>query len=635
MFLLDAILLVAAIALAILFRFENGFSGTEASSNFLSYLPVHVAVYLPVLLLGGLYKVYWKYAGLPEITRTFILCAFAGFLTYLANIVFTIGYSRSVLAMTSVLVAVAIVASRISPRAIGYLQRRYKHSKRNDDYKRIMIIGAGNGGAYVINLCKKKMYSNYIPVLIIDDDPTKSGYRLENIPIMGSRADIPALAEKYKINEIVITIASSAIRDMDELVRLCKQTNCRIRILSGMHGIDAPDADEKFLIRELDIADFLMRSEEHFDLSAVSAYLSGKTILITGGGGSIGSELCRQVMRSSPKKLIIFDIYENNAYELECELKHNYNGALNVEVVIGSIRDRKRLNEVFAKYKPDVVFHAAAHKHVPLMERSYGEAIKNNVFGTRNLLEVAETFGVERFVMLSTDKAVNPTNIMGTTKRINEMMVQVFAKTSNMKCMMVRFGNVLGSHGSVIPLYEMQIKKGGPVTVTHPDIVRYFMTIPEAAQLVLQAGSFAQSGAIYALDMGQPIRIMDLAEKMIRFYGYEPNVDMPIKVTGLRPGEKLYEEVISEEEYKRLVPTMHKKMFVVPTAEIDAKWFYQQLTFLEREIENGFSESDARKLVIQVMLQELVPSYAPNNKFSSKQSHELKLVKQAIAAKGT
>jgi len=635
MLLLDAMLIATAIAFAILFRFENGFSGAEASSNFLSYLPVHEVVYLPILLLGGLYRVYWKYAGLPEITSAFILCVFAGFLTYLINIVFTLGYSRSVLAMTSMLVAVSIVALRISPRAFRYLQRQYKHIKYNSDMKRVMIIGAGSGGAYVLNLCKKDIYSSYVPVLIIDDNPAKIGLRLENIPILGVRKDIPTLAEKYKISEIVIAISSSAIRDMDELICLCKQTSCRIRILTDIHGIDSADSEKKLSIRDLDVKDFLMRGEEHFDLSAINSYLSDKIVLITGGGGSIGSELCRQVILTHPKQLVIFDIYENNAYELECELKHNYNGALNVEVVIGSIRDRNRLNEVFAKYKPDVVFHAAAHKHVPLMERSYGEAIKNNVFGTRNLLEVAETFGVERFVMLSTDKAVNPTNIMGTTKRINEMMVQVFAKTSNMKCMMVRFGNVLGSHGSVIPLYEMQIKKGGPVTVTHPDIVRYFMTIPEAAQLVLQAGSFAQSGAIYALDMGQPIRIMDLAEKMIRFYGYEPNVDMPIKVTGLRPGEKLYEEVISEEEFKRLVPTMHKKIFVVPTAEIDAKWFYQQLTFLEREIENGFSESDARKLVIQVMLQELVPSYAPNNKFSSKQSHELKLVKQAIAAKGS
>ena len=635
MFLLDAILIAAAIALAILVRFENGVSGAEASSNFLAYLPVHVAVYLPVLLLGGLYRVYWKYAGLPEITSTFILCAFAGFLTYLVNIVFTMGYSRSVLAITSVLAAVAIVASRITPRAIGYLQRKYKHIKSNGDYKRIMIIGAGNGGAYVINLCKKKMYSNYIPVLIIDDDLTKSSYRLENIPIMGSRKDIPALAEKYKINEIVITIAPSAIRDMDELVRLCKQTNCRIRILSGIHGIDAVDVDKKFLIRDLDITDFLMRSEEHFDLSAVNAYLSGKTVLITGGGGSIGSELCRQVMRSSPKKLVIFDIYENNAYELECELKQNYNGAKNVEVVIGSIRDRKRLNEVFAKYRPEVVFHAAAHKHVPLMERSYGEAIKNNVFGTRNLLEISDTFGVERFVMLSTDKAVNPTNIMGATKRINEMMVQVFAKTSDMKCMMVRFGNVLGSHGSVIPLFEMQIKKGGPVTVTHPDIERYFMTIPEAAQLVLQAGSFAQSGAIYALDMGQPVRIMDLAEKIIRFYGYEPNVDMPIKVTGLRPGEKLFEEVISEEERKRLIATQNKKIFVVPTDDIDTRWFYERLVFLEREIENGFSESEARKVMIQAMIQELVSGYTPNGKIFKKSASDMKLIKQVGAGKGS
>ena len=316
-------------------------------------------------------------------------------------------------------------------------------------------------------------------------------------------------------------------------------------------------------------------------------------------------------MQFSPKLLVIFDIYENNAYELECELKQAFNGSCRAKVMIGSVRDRRRLQEVFSEYKPEVVFHAAAHKHVPLMERSYGEAIKNNIFGTRNLLEVSEACGVERFVMLSTDKAVNPTNVMGATKRINEMMVQIFAKTSQMKCMMVRFGNVLGSHGSVVPLFEMQVKNGGPVTITHPDIVRYFMTIPEAAQLVLQAGAFAQNGALYALDMGEPIRIMDLAEKIIRFYGYEPNKDMPIKFTGLRPGEKLYEELLSKEERDRLIATEHRKIFVVPTAEIDVDWFNQRLRLLEEEIENGFVETEERKGAIQSLVKEMVPSYVP------------------------
>jgi len=483
--------------------------------------------------------------------------------------------------------------------------------KNRDHYKRVMIIGAGSGGANALALYKKKTYENIIPVLFVDDDPAKRSYRFDNVPVLGGRRDIPGLAMKHNIQEIVISVNPANIVNMDELIQLCRQTTCRIRLLAGIDNIDK-NQTAKAWFKDLDIADFLMRNEEHLDLSSVSAYLKDKTVLITGGGGSIGSELCRQVMRFSPKLLVIFDIYENNAYELECELRQNFNGSCREEVVIGSIRDIRRLQEVFAKYKPEVVFHAAAHKHVPLMEKSYGEAIKNNIFGTRNLLEVSAASGVERFVMLSTDKAVNPTNIMGATKRINEMMVQVFAKESGMKCMMVRFGNVLGSHGSVIPLFEMQIKKGGPVTVTHPDIVRYFMTIPEAAQLVLQAGSFAQNGALYALDMGEPIRIIDLAEKIIRFYGYEPNVDMPIKITGLRPGEKLYEELISEKELQRLIATENKKIFVVPTDNIDEKLFYERLARLEREVEGGVFEGETRKAVIQRLIRELVPCYTPN-----------------------
>ncbi|OQA72852.1 MAG: UDP-N-acetyl-alpha-D-glucosamine C6 dehydratase [Firmicutes bacterium ADurb.Bin248] len=609
--LLDGALLAAAIGISILLRFETGFRASGASGDFFGYLPVYEAVFLPVLLLGGFYRIYWKYAGLHEIVLAFILCAASGGIVYIFNGIFSFGFSRAVIVMAAVFAALAIVASRIFGRGVRYLHRTALHMKNRDHYKRVMIIGAGSGGANALALYKKKTYENIIPVLFVDDDPAKRSYRFDNVPVLGGRRDIPGLAMKHNIQEIVISVNPANIVNMDELIQLCRQTTCRIRLLAGIDNIDK-NQTAKAWFKDLDIADFLMRNEEHLDLSSVSAYLKDKTVLITGGGGSIGSELCRQVMRFSPKLLVIFDIYENNAYELECELRQNFNGSCREEVVIGSIRDIRRLQEVFAKYKPEVVFHAAAHKHVPLMEKSYGEAIKNNIFGTRNLLEVSAASGVERFVMLSTDKAVNPTNIMGATKRINEMMVQVFAKESGMKCMMVRFGNVLGSHGSVIPLFEMQIKKGGPVTVTHPDIVRYFMTIPEAAQLVLQAGSFAQNGALYALDMGEPIRIIDLAEKIIRFYGYEPNVDMPIKITGLRPGEKLYEELISEKELQRLIATENKKIFVVPTDNIDEKLFYERLARLEREVEGGVFEGETRKAVIQRLIRELVPCYTPN-----------------------
>lgn len=616
----DAALVAAAIGVSILLRFETGFHTSGAPGNFFEYLPIHEAVFLPVLLLGGLYRIYWKYAGLREIVLAFILCAVSGGIIYILNDIFSLGFSRAVIAMSAVFAALAIVSSRIFGRGVRYVHRTALHIKNRGNYKRVMIIGAGSGGANVLALYKKRMYENIIPVLFVDDDPAKRFYRLDNIPVLGDRKDIPELATKHNIQEIVISINPANIVNMDELIQRCKQTACRIRILAGIDNIDK-NQTAKTWFKDLDIADFLMRNEERLDLSSASAYLRDKTVLITGGGGSIGSELCRQVMRLSPKLLVIFDIYENNAYELECELRQNFNGSCREEVVIGSIRDIRRLQEVFAKYKPEVVFHAAAHKHVPLMEKSYGEAIKNNIFGTRNLLEVSAASGVERFVMLSTDKAVNPTNIMGATKRINEMMVQIFAKTSSMKCMMVRFGNVLGSHGSVIPLFEMQIKKGGPVTITHPDIVRYFMTIPEAAQLVLQAGSFAQNGALYALDMGEPIRIVDLAEKIIRFHGYEPNVDMPIKITGLRPGEKLYEELISEKELQRLIATENKKIFVVPTDNIDENLFYERLKRLEREIESGVFECETKKVTIQRLIQELVPCYTPNGN-GMKQEHK-------------
>ena len=360
-------------------------------------------------------------------------------------------------------------------------------------------------------------------------------------------------------------------------------------------------------LRELNTSDFLSRDEVHLDTEEIHKYLTDKVVLVTGGGGSIGSELCRQIIRYRPKQLLIFDIYENCAYELEMELRNKIGRDLPIVTLVGSIRDKHRLDEVMDIYHPQVVFHAAAHKHVPLMEISPAEAVKNNVLGTKNLLTSASTHGVERFVQLSTDKAVNPTNVMGCTKRICEMLIQTFAQNTTMKCMAVRFGNVLGSHGSVIPLFESQIREGGPVTITHPDITRYFMTIPEAAQLVLEAGALARSGSIYVLDMGQPVKIMELAEKMIRFYGYEPGVNMEIRITGLRPGEKLYEELMMDTEADKMQRTDHNKIFVAPPLQIDLGVFYQQLLQLEEAAEHNDD-----KVVTQ--LQNIVPTYHPNRK---------------------
>ncbi len=412
---------------------------------------------------------------------------------------------------------------------------------------------------------------------------------------------------KYHILEIVIAITTVKGDRLSEIINLCNSTHCRVRMISDPQAVDENGNPVAAGFRELNTADFLSRDEIQLNNAQISEYLHDKVVLVTGGGGSIGSELCRQIMRYQPRRLLIFDIYENCAYELETELRNKYGAEAPVITLIGSIRDKARLDEVFETYHPSVVFHAAAHKHVPLMEISPAEAVKNNVFGTKNLLTSAAEHGVERFVQLSTDKAVNPTNVMGCTKRLCEMLIQTFSRATSMTCVAVRFGNVLGSHGSVIPLFEEQIKRGGPVTITHPDIVRYFMTITEAAQLVLQAGGLAKGGSIYVLDMGEPVKIMDLATQLIRFYGYEPGVNMQVKITGLRPGEKLYEELLMDAEQDKMLKTAHNKIFIAPPMDIDLEKFY---TDLQRLKDSALHNSDE---VVDV-LQEMVPTYHPNRR---------------------
>ncbi|MDY5327106.1 MAG: nucleoside-diphosphate sugar epimerase/dehydratase [Gemmiger sp.] len=618
--LLDCGLIVLCYYLAILLRFDGTDSEipvqalrAEVIRAMSPMLPYVLIIYMVVFWFGGLYEIMWEYAGMRDLARLTCLSGLATGFILLFDLLFrSRPISGAVLIIGAVFNTAAIAGVRFLWRFLRTLTRMrakpagtHKNNTAARNAAPLLIVGAGNAGAWAVNLCKSKNATFGNPVVIVDDDLTKKGLRVQGVPVRGTISDIPELVRKYHIVEIIIAITTLKGERLQEVINLCNSTHCRVRMLSDPQAVDASGKPMVAGLRELNTSDFLSRDEVQLNNVQISEYLHDKIVLVTGGGGSIGSELCRQIMRYRPRQLLIFDIYENCAYELEMELRNKYGSDAPIVTLIGSIRDIKRLDEVFETYHPSVVFHAAAHKHVPLMEVSPAEAVKNNVFGTKNLLTSAANHGVERFVQLSTDKAVNPTNVMGCTKRICEMLIQTFAQHTTMKCMAVRFGNVLGSHGSVIPLFEEQIKNGGPVTITHPDIVRYFMTIPEAAQLVLQAGGLAQSGSIYVLDMGEPVKIMDLATRLIRFYGYEPNVNMEIKITGLRPGEKLYEELMLDSEQDKMSKTAHNKIFIAPPMEIDLAAFYDELQNLHHYAEHndeGVVES----------LQRIVKSYHPN-----------------------
>ncbi len=600
MFVLDVALILSSIYVSMELRFEM-YIPYNHSRTMMQALPALLTIYMGLYCFGGIYQIMWRYAGVRDVARLCLLSAIACALSLAANAFFGMGLFRGVLIMIPVFAVIAIGGMRMIWRVI------YKDRIPGGlgDALPVMIVGAGEAGAYAVNICNKNPKRLGKPVVLVDDAPGKQGLRIQNVPVRGRTKDIPKLAQRYGIREIIIAIPSLGTGEkMQQILDLCNETQCHTRMLSEPTDADPVGGEGTPFIRELNISDFLSRDEVELDTDSIAGYLTGKTVMVTGGGGSIGSEICRQIMRFKPKLLIIFEIYENCAYELEYELRQRYGIECPLVTLIGSIRDKQRLDEVFELYHPEVVFHAAAHKHVPLMERSPAEAIKNNVFGTRNLLQSASEHGVERLVQLSTDKAVNPTNVMGATKRITEMLIQRYAARTSMKCMAVRFGNVLGSHGSVIPLMEAQIRKGGPVTVTHPDITRYFMTIPEAAQLVLQAGGIAKSGSIFVLDMGEPVRIMDLAQKLIRAYGYIPNVDMPIKIIGLRPGEKLYEELLMDTERDKMTRTAHKKIFVANVDKVEDEQFDRMMHTLEQVVD----KNDERAVEA---IADVVPTYHP------------------------
>ena len=600
--LLDLALLYIAVELAVVLRYDGAIS-PSMRMKLDQRIPLLMLFYTGALIVGGVYHMMWRYAGARELFRLMFLCAAATGAVLVCNRVFAWKMPRSLFSLIGIFDFLLVGGSRFGWK----ICREAYYARRSDpEHNRVLIVGAGEGGAYAARACQEGRHLSGAPVAFVDDNPEKRGLRVCGIPVLGEVEDIPDLVEKKGISEIIIAIPRIKGNRLNEIVSVCKSTKCRVRILADPGGIKERPVDGRQAFREVNTSDFLSRDEVTLDMDSIRGYLTGKVVLVTGGGGSIGSEICRQVMRFGPKLLIIFDVYENCAYELECELKQNYGPDCPILVRIGTICDKGGLDAIFEEYKPTIVFHAAAHKHVPLMEESCAEAVKNNVFGTLNLLISASEHGVQRLVQLSTDKAVNPTNVMGATKRVTEMLIQSFARNTKMQCVAVRFGNVLGSHGSVIPLFESQIKNGGPLTLTHPDITRYFMTIPEAAQLVLQAGALAKSGAIYVLDMGEPVRIKDLAEKLIRFYGYTPGVDMQIKITGLRPGEKLYEELLMDKERDGMTSTAHHKIFVAPPIVIDDEVFSAQLDALREAALRGGNAEVVDKL------HEIVETYTPD-----------------------
>ena len=606
--LLDVLATAVSFFLGLWFRYD--FSFAEISpvhlDGFLSAIGPWCVITLLVFWLFRLYNSIWAFVSTPEVFR--ITGAYA-VLGVIGVLVFH--FDGNLMPRSSMVVGflfsfVSTVTIRFSYRLLRTAQRRISHFTHANGVKNVMLIGAGDAGrALAVEFTNSDHIKDHLSC-VIDDNPVKWNKQLCGVPIVGGRQDIATAVKKYKISKIIFAIPNCTARSRKEILDICATTGCEVQMLPGIFQMVNGEVSVSKL-RKVDPQDLLGREPIKVNLDEIVGYISGKVVLVTGGGGSIGSELCRQVMRFKPGKLLIFDIYENCAYELQMELQQKYGRDIPVTVLIGSIRDKKRLDEVFDTYHPTVVFHAAAHKHVPLMEVSPAEAVKNNVLGTKNLLVSASEHGVERFVQLSTDKAVNPTSVMGCTKRICEMLIQTFAGNTDMKCVAVRFGNVLGSHGSVIPLFEAQIKKGGPVTLTDPNIERYFMTIPEAAQLVLQAGALAEGGSIYVLDMGEPVKIMDLAKQLIRFYGYEPGVNMEIKIVGLRPGEKLYEELMMDEEQGKMRRTEHNKIFVASPRDIDLAVFYQQLQDLA-----AAAQHNDEGVVDQ--LEKMIPTFTPTRK---------------------
>ena len=600
---LDALIILAAYLLALILRFDFIFSRIpqEYIEGYIWSMPYWIASTIVVFYGCRLYHSVWRLASISELQMSII--------AYIILIpVYALGIFFMRLAMPRSYYFIGYLLSFLMTTGIRFSFRflRFYVRKREDDegsgQDRIMIIGGGAAGQAVIKELVGNRSFHAKVCCVIDDSPNKWGRMLEGIPIVGDRNDILAAVKKYKINRIIYAIPATTGKNRKDILNICKETNCRLQTVPGVAQLVSGEVSVTRL-RDVEITDLLGRAQVKVNNSEIFKALHDKVIMVTGGGGSIGSELCRQIAQAEPKLLIIFDIYENNAYAIQQELKRKYPN-LTMETLIGSVRNTNRVNSIIETYRPEVIYHAAAHKHVPLMEDSPNEAIKNNVEGTYKLAQAAARYGVKKFVLISTDKAVNPTNIMGASKRLCEMVVQMMNRRSpETDFVAVRFGNVLGSNGSVIPLFKKQIAEGGPVTVTDKNIIRYFMTIPEAVSLVLQASYYAKGGEIFVLDMGEPVKIDDMARNLIRLSGYTPDVDIPIVYTGLRPGEKLYEELLMDEE--GMQETDNELIFIGHPIEMDDEDFQKKLELLDKE-----SRKESGR--IKEIVAEIVPTYHPD-----------------------
>ncbi len=598
---LDILVVNASSFLALFIRYEFETIPAEYITVLWRWAVPTTLLSLAVFGILQLYNSLWGFAGADELLRIGISVGIIMVVQFSVVLTGFVVLPRSYPILFAMILFIAVTCVRFFYR----FMRRCRMWFAREGRQRTMLIGAGQAGALVLREFRNSSFSKNKVVCIIDDDPMKLGRQLMGVRVVGGRDVIEEMVEHFAITEIILAIPTLSAQAKKEVWEICSRTGCKFKQMPGIYQLANGEVSIQE-IRDIDIEDLLERDVVKVDMGGLSELIRGKTVMVTGGGGSIGSELCRQLASYRPKELVIFDIYENNAYAIEQELKRDQ-PELKTHVLIGSVRDRERIETVMQTYRPTIVYHAAAHKHVPLMEKSPLEAVKNNVFGTLNTARAADKAGVEHFVLISTDKAVNPTNIMGASKRICEMVIQSMAEKSKTCFAAVRFGNVLGSNGSVIPLFREQIRRGGPVTVTHPDITRFFMTIPEAVALVLQAGAFARGGEIFVLDMGDPVKIDDLARNMIRLSGFEPGVDIDIVYSGLRPGEKLYEELLMGEE--GLAKTANDLIYVGHKIEFDNSWFTTNLEALGQLTEG--QESHLRKLI-----QDLVPTYRPSGEMA-------------------